>query len=316
MRGFIDRARDYDKLKLFGSEIIKDVRATIEFYDSLRSYFRITEEDIENVENLLSLAELADLIPDLPFSHVLPPPRADTIRRFVEAILVKAIRLPAPDSPQWLGLDLGPAHKRLIAALAYYGDKITVITLNYDCVVEYACYCMGVPFTYHRGYGQGAEILKLHGSINWLSCRNSHCPSLGTVHITELKYQSVGNGQDTGIVEPSMTTCPSCSTPLRPHIVPPTWGKALDDRVLQETWVRAYKAIVASETLVTIGYSLPEADPKVRELLQIGLSSAKLRQAMVVVGQDENASNRWANFFGSHGVTTVSIFGNKILRRW
>ncbi len=35
-----------------------------------------------------------------------------------------------PDSPQWLGLDFGPVQKRLVAALAHYGNKITVISLN------------------------------------------------------------------------------------------------------------------------------------------------------------------------------------------
>ncbi len=67
MRGFIDRARDYAKLNLFSPDALSDIHATVDFYDSLRSYLRITEVDIENIENLLSLAELADVIPNLPF---------------------------------------------------------------------------------------------------------------------------------------------------------------------------------------------------------------------------------------------------------
>jgi len=297
MRGFIDRARDYTKLNLFGLDTLSDVNATINFYDSLRSYFRITEEDIENVENLLSLAELADVIPNLPFSDSLRPQLATSIRRFGEAVLVKAIRLPAPDSPQWPGLDFGPVHKRLVAALAHYGNKITVITLNYDCVLEYTCHCMGVPFTYDRGYGAGAEILKLHGSINWISCPQPSCPERGKVHIAELQYRPIPSEPDTGTVEPLITECPSCSTQLRPHIVPPIWAKPLDDDILRQTWARSFNQLAAAETLVAIGYSLPDADPKVRELLHVGLSSAKLRQAMVVVGGDKSASDRWANLF-------------------
>jgi NAD-dependent SIR2 family protein deacetylase len=297
MRGFIDRARDFAKLNLFGPDTLNDVSATIDFYDSLRSYFRITEEDIENVENLLSLAELADLIPNLPFSDSLHPQLANSIRRFVEAVLVKAIRLPAPDSPQWLGLDFGPVHKRLVAALAHYGKKISVITLNYDCVLEYACYSMGVPFTYDRGRGEGVEILKLHGSINWLSCRQPSCLEHGKVHVAELRYESITHEPDTGTVEPLIPDCPSCSTQLRPHIVPPTWAKPLDDDTLRQAWARAFNQLAAAEALVVIGYSLPDADPKVRELLHVGLSSAKLRQAMVVVGGDKSAADRWANLF-------------------
>src|SRR5262245_49023486 len=82
MRGFIDRAPDQAKPEIFRSETINDGYATISFYDSLRSRFQITEEDIENVENLLSLAEIADLVRNLPFSQSLRPQMADSIRRF------------------------------------------------------------------------------------------------------------------------------------------------------------------------------------------------------------------------------------------
>lgn len=297
MRGFIDRARDYAKQKLFDSDTLKHINATVDFYDSLRSHFQITEEDIENVENLLSLAELADLIPSLPLNKSLPTQLATSVRRFVEAVLVKAIRMPAPDSQQWLGLYGGPVHKLLVAALAHYGNKITVISLNYDCVLEYACHCMGVPFTYDRERGDGAEILKLHGSVNWLSCPQTNCQDRGNVQIAELQYKSIPGESDSGTVEALITECPSCSTQLRPHIVPPTWAKPLHDDILRQTWARAVDRLSAAETLVAIGYSLPEADPKIRELLHVGLSSAKLRQAMVIVGRDENASDRWGKFF-------------------
>jgi hypothetical protein len=156
---------------------------------------------------------------------------------------------------------------------------------------------MGVPFTYDRACGPGVEILKLHGSINWLSCREPNCPDRGKVQIAELQYESIPQEPDAGTVEPQITVCPSCSSQRRPHIVPPTWAKPLDDETLRQAWARAFHQLADAETLVAIGYSLPDADPKVRELLHVGLSSAKLRQAMVVVGTDQAASDRWASLF-------------------
>lgn len=295
MRGFIDRARDYLKLGLFNKEDIADVEASIKLFDDLRAHFRITEEDIENVENLLSLAELADLIPNLPISSSLPKGIADSVRRFVEAVLVKSVRLPAPDSPKWLGINTALPHKRIVASLAHYKEKISIITLNYDCVLEYICYCMGVPFTYNREYGDGAEILKLHGSINWFVCPT--CPAPFDSQVVELQHNPIAEEVDSGTLEPKTKKCPNCSSPLRPLIVPPTWAKPLDHKVLRDTWSRAFEVLSTAETLVTVGYSLPVGDPKVRELLHVGLSSAKLRQAMIVLGNDEEASSRWGRLF-------------------
>lgn len=297
MRGFIDLAQDYNQLNMFDKDVLPDIEATLNLYKKLKSRLLITEEDIENVENLLSIAELVNHILDIKIGEEIPLEIAGSVSRFVEAVLVKAIRMPSPASPQWIGLNNASSYKQVVAALAYYKEKITVITLNYDCALEYACYCMGVPFTYNRAYGKGAEILKLHGSINWLFCQKESCVSYNKVFIGTLKHTVLSGEDDTGTVEVEQKKCLECSAPLRPLIVPPTWGKALEQEMLKDAWKQAFKVLSDAETLVSIGYSLPDADPKVRELLHIGLTSANLRQAMVVVGNDDKTSNRWTRFF-------------------
>jgi hypothetical protein len=297
MRGFVDRARDYLESSLFDPLAAVDIKRVLEFHSSLRSKFSITEEDIDNVENLLSLAELSAMVPELGIGDG-DPGLADSIRHFVEAVLVKSVNLPAPHSAEWIGLDSGPSQKYLVSALAYYGERVSIISLNYDCVVEYVCHCLGVPFTYNRKYGEGVELLKLHGSINWVICQTPGCARLNKPTIVESTFKDATDGSG-GTIEPELASCPECSKLLRPYIVPPTWDKNLSDEngVLAETWKRAAEVLQSAETMVAIGYSLPEADPKVRELIHAGLAPGRLRQALIYVGQDELAAARWTDLF-------------------
>lgn len=298
IRGFIDQARDFEKLGLFSGDTTEDVRASIEFYDSLRSFFKFTEEDIENIENLLSLAELTTLIPSLPITASGSPFIEESTKRFVEAVLVKAIRVAAPSSDEWLGLEGGLPHKYLVGALAHYKDEVSVIALNYDCLLEYVCFCMGVPFTYSRSHGEGIEILKLHGSTNWSICANATCPRNQEAVVSPLEYHPLDDGEPLGTIEAASGTCSTCTYPLQPLIVPPVAGKQLEHPALRHTWERAFSALSRAETMVSVGYSLPESDTKVRQLLHVGLSSdPPLRQAMIVLGSDDSAAERWGSLF-------------------
>jgi hypothetical protein len=296
MRGFIDRARDYLSLGLFEPHEAQDIEATISLYDDLKGRLNITEEDLENIENLLSVAELAELLNLEEFRDWLPASIAANVRRFIELVIARSIRLPSPTSAQWVGPSRLP-HQDLVAALAYYGERATVVTVNYDCIVEYSCYCVGLPYTYNRSYGPGVEILKLHGSSNWLYCSNNRCPKRDSLQIAELIFHPTHSDDSVETVEPNLFTCTECGLNLHPVLVPPTWGKALDHPVLHDTWSRAAQVLSEAEVLTAVGYSLPAADAKVRDLFNLGFSSGILRQAMVVIGNDEAAAERWSQLF-------------------
>jgi hypothetical protein len=299
MRGFIDRARDLAKIGMFSTSEMEAVTAALNLYDSLRTDFSITEEDIENVENLLSLADLSRILRTSPVNALMPSGLSDHLRRFIDAVITKSISIPGPASPLWLeyGAERLTPYKQLTRSLAHYGERITVITLNYDCLIEYTCYCMGLPFTYNRALSPGAEILKLHGSTNWLRCPNQSCDRRGEPYVSEIKHVPGVTSSDTGHIERSDANCVECRQPLTPIIVPPSWTKDIDAPILRETWSRAANALAKAEVLVGIGYSLPVADMHVQQLLHIGFSSRRLRQALVAVGSDEESAQRWTAFF-------------------
>jgi hypothetical protein len=240
MKAFIDRARDYLTLGYFSDSEREDVGISLELYDALRAKFSITEEDVDNIENLLCLADLGRLVNKSPITKLSTPFLSDHVRRFIISVITKSVSVPGPNAAEWQGPDdRGPlAFKTLLRALAYHGRGATVLTLNYDCLVEYACYCMGLPFTYDVKHGQGVEILKLHGSANWLFCSNPGCASENRVKVYPIRHAVRRKGDRAGYLETD-PKCPECRERLTPLVVPPTWSKDVDKDVLRQTWSRA-----------------------------------------------------------------------------
>jgi hypothetical protein len=245
MRGFIDRARDYRVQGVFSPVEEIDVRIALDLYNALRVSFSITEEDVENVENILSLADLSKLVGKPPIQNLAQPHLSDHLRRFIDAVITKSVNVPNPLSPAWQGREAnGPLiYKQLIRALAYHGSRITVFTTNYDCLVEYACYCMGISFTYNRALADGVEILKLHGSSNWLQCSNVDCERHKEVRVSPIQHRPRGADLDSGYLETVDTNCEKCGSQLTPMVVPPTWAKDVDNHTLRETWSRAVEVL-------------------------------------------------------------------------
>lgn len=337
IRDFVDMGRDLLRAGALSSRETDDANEAIAWYRLLQGAFRVTEEDIENIESLLSLA---DLLPFLVGSRGRSIPNAlynidlmvrrehlqwlhdvfdryggsatgahgassdlpAALRRFISFVVFYAVRLPPPDAPDWVfgGRGAATAYKRLGQALAYRAADTTVISLNYDCVMEYVFHCLGLGFTYGRRSEGGVEILKLHGSANWVWCDNPECDRHGKLGVAGLAFRPAENGGDDGFIEPNERDCPRCGRPMTPLIVPPTWHKSIDHPSLKQTWRRAFEALEAAEVLVTIGYSLPVSDTHVRQLLSLGLASGALRQALAVLGSDQAAEQRWMSLFRPH----------------
>ena len=145
-------------------------------------------------------------------------------------------------------------------------------------------------------WGQGLRILKLHGSSNWLRCNNASCTHK-SVFVSAIQFVPRTDTEDHGYIDRVETNCKECGTALVPFIVPPTWSKNIDDPILALTWTRAAEVLSQSEAFAAVGYSLPTGDSHVKQLLNIGFSTRKLRQAVAIVGRDQEAKQRWEGLF-------------------
>lgn len=150
-------------------------------------------------------------------------------------------------------------------------------------------------------------LLKLHGSLNWL-----YCP-----RCDELDVFLGGKAAVTILDNPELGRCAMehCTGRYEALVVGPSLEQKYDNRILKETWARADRALRDAESLVFIGYSMPEADYLIRNM--VARRFAKRSEEVTVVGYGEpqtssesalvkariqrllpNATFRWDGFQG------------------
>jgi hypothetical protein len=106
----------------------------------------------------------------------------------------------------------------------------------------------------------GIPLLKLNGSLNWL-----YCPRCDELDVT-LR-------QSTGALplldEPELGRCiqERCTSPYEAVLVGPSVEQRYEHRVLRDTWSRAERALTQADSLVIVGYSMPDADFLIRALI-------------------------------------------------
>ncbi len=111
------------------------------------------------------------------------------------------------------------------------------------------------PNTYPDGR---VTVLKLHGSINLLSCPS--CDALAYFPFQVLTH---------GPADYLKASCPCCHRggPPEPLIVPPGERKELPP-ALEELWQAAESMLESSSVVVIAGYSMPEYDKEARRFLR------------------------------------------------
>jgi hypothetical protein len=204
-----------------------------------------------------------------------------------------------------------------------------VITFNYDLALERELKKAGL-WEIGDGYGfslgleaipfSRVRVLKLHGSANWLEIPfqgmtgffQSSSPPLGSRPIIlsgDFKFV----GYPEGVRDPAS---PRGAPGAYPAIILPTLNKRFYEhtsygRELEyfwnSLWASAERALRSSDEIVILGYSIPRADKKARELL---LDKAN-RGAHIEVfcGQDTQAV---CHAFSSNGFSDVTTLGNHL----
>jgi hypothetical protein len=134
-------------------------------------------------------------------------------------------------------------------------ERSSVITFNYDTIVEDSIASLGGTFNYgfcgppERQAGvayddDGLAVLKLHGSVNWSN-------QAGVLKVFK-GYESL---RETGAI---------------PLIIPPTWNKTIQDR-LSEVWATAIDRLSTATKIFIVGFSIPKTDLHFKYLLAAGM---------------------------------------------
>lgn len=170
-------------------------------------------------------------------------------------------------------------------------DSVSVISTNWDilldnsiynsiksstelAVVDYCCYISSYDKTDEtvkpgleilgKG-GFNVKLLKLHGSLNWLQCPRCHRIY---VNFNEKIAMNAFSDQDI----PSCTHCNENFGEFKSHnltsnLIMPTFLKDLSNPQYKIIWQNAGIELSEAKKIVFIGYSLPQADFEMRQLL-------------------------------------------------
>lgn len=211
-------------------------------------------------------------------------------------------------------------------------QSTAVLSLNWDCVVEwglartqavnyfdYGCDARAASFV--RGkFGlknekasRSFQLLKPHGSINWLycdACRELYWLPPGQ---SEQVAQTLFRKRDWATVKAATEkrgiavmlnpACPVCgSFALGTRLATFSYRKALDFPMHAATWRQAEALLREADTWIFFGYSMPGADFEFKHLLKrVELSRRKKPHIVLVTGGDgaKITKTTYKNFFGS-----------------
>lgn len=189
--------------------------------------------------------------------------------------------------------------------------KILLEHQDYDGVVDYCCYISSrdeydttvIPGLEKLGQGGfNVKLLKLHGSLNWLQC-----PRCARLYAKFFGKQALDNFENS-------TSCRHCDRNfpeemgkhlLSQNLIMPTYLKNLTNPQYRIIWQNAGIEISEADKIIFIGYSLPQADFEMRQLL----SRMTRKHAKIHVvdyhpdGDSAPLKAHWSKFFGSREIT-------------
>ncbi|AEM48073.1 hypothetical protein Acife_1950 [Acidithiobacillus ferrivorans SS3] len=277
--------------------------------------------DLDNIETLLSLAAAS---PDVDIKKAIALAIGATINFYQKnynhsVSLLKAPLVTVKYTDESLRRDFYQYSAAIMSGdeggLAQR-DRManTIISFNYDTMIEDALAGRGLCFTY--GFDalppdshcimqgdslpeRACHLLKLHGSINW-SEEGSH--EVGVVGKKYL-YSSFDD-----LIENS-----SDRTPL---IIPPWWKKD-PVGIFNGIWGKAIDRLRTATRIIFIGYSCPPTDQYVKYLLAAGLQNNISLVSVHVVDSDPRVQDAVASLFPSASKwvkSSASITAEKFFR--
>lgn len=159
----------------------------------------------------------------------------------------------------------------LMDIFSQLSENDTVISFNWDTIADmtlhrldapqYASYermLRGERFNVRTASRKG-QYLKLHGSLNWIACRNPAC----RLHTEPVIPFLDGEGPPPTFTDTKpFEECPECGSERpRRMIVPPTSQKLIRRRsFLHRLWLIARNTLPRVSKVVFIGYSFPPTD--------------------------------------------------------
>lgn len=152
------------------------------------------------------------------------------------------------------------------------------VTTNWDTLIEVQINALGLGVAYFKPRKGFRQILKLHGSIDWVrkgpefaSLPEADADLFSPIFAGHLRYRPFSEALDgrhiLGISEPIAELL----NKSLPAIIAPTHLKEIPNAAFRRIWSAASHALHFAKQIIVIGYSLPVSDILMRLLLNNSL---------------------------------------------
>jgi hypothetical protein len=262
MSNFLDKSKDMFSLDPETYSHFSNVFNTIDRMHKSKSYF---DTYLFNIEEILSILEMSEEVEN------------EKQRSYFVKYVLDVIKYFTPDKefkgyiPQEDSLDYGSFVSNLLhttissnskneffcnpISKSEWRAKYSVITLNYDMILENCFEALKTIFNADKSIGFSTQIETNKKDFE----SRTHLAKLhGSVHTQK--------------------------------IVPPTWNKTLNQDI-KPAWQLAYKLLAEANQIRIIGYSLPASDSYIKYLLKAAIiNSQALKKIDIICLDDENKS--------------------------
>jgi hypothetical protein len=201
---------------------------------------------------------------------------------------------------------------------------VTIVTTNWDLVVERCLNRLRIHSNHGTGLYQesgtplesgpsrdAVMILKLHGSLHFGYC--DCCRALVNIQglygdlklyldPDDMRLFPLFDGDKIAATLPPeyLRTCFTCGRPWSGgRLATFSYRKDLAPAFLQKTWDEVFHRLRIADRWLITGYSLPEADIEVRQLLKTAQLAGEPHKPIDVVTLRDDAKQRYQEFFGT-----------------
>jgi hypothetical protein len=263
--------------------------------------------------------------------HQCEPARLRTVRRALIVRIIKMLRQHSGPKYRKEKEDDWKQLQRFCRGVDV--RKTAFISMNWDTVIEetllatqdisavdYGCDARPAEFIKSRVQlrsslgGRKAQILKLHGSVNWMYCDNCRelfwfppeqssriATCLFSRRDWELVKETTPSDYEGRVVE---VLCPCCEARgLGTRLATFSYRKTLEFPMFHKSWLAAERLLREASAWIFIGYSLPGADYEFKYLLKrTQLARGEAPRLVLIAGGDhgkaEETYRNYQRFFG------------------
>lgn len=224
-------------------------------------------------------------------------------------------------NPSRYGITIKPYESFIEILKNYNLNHVSIITTNYDMILEYLFHKMGVQVCYPVSddnfefidlcspnvriasglskFGKSSPIIcKLHGSINYFTDNSMANRKLKIVADTAqypIGKSSINQNAPSIMAVDSIYELTK-NRNLTPEIIPPTYAKLQDFGWFREIWHNAAESLISAKKWIFIGYSFPPSDGFMKALMNLSLMRREKDQPEIVVFDPDKSGKTKINY--------------------